>query len=399
VLCGKFAGDSIRPVRRAGAALVSLALGAVGALSLAAGVACSHSSPDGSQDSGADQMAADAQPGDASQDGTGPAECSAAAGQLDGGTFSDEPVAVPIRASATATSDFRLSVVLTINGVPVEAMLDTGSSGLRVFASAVADAGLPDSGVAASQKYNSGETYYGYIATADVGLAGQDMPGTAIQVVTAECEPTDASADACATKPSFFSYPAIVGIGLRESESPPVRSPFASLSGLPSFTIHLNGSFGTSSDDAGVLELGVSQQEYESFFQFQLPVEHASTPDYFLDDAVQSCVTDDTTRISWCEGTLFDTGDPNPYVETLDAGNYTLPDGTPMTAVVLALGGGCTFSSYAYAASAANENELQVRRLTGTTTVYNNLSLHAFYQYDVLYDQVLGRIGLRPRAP
>jgi hypothetical protein len=377
--------------------LFSLGPCAVSALLVVAGTSCSHSSPHGSQDAGPDQTAADAQPGDAPADGTGSPECSVGTGQLDGGTFSSTSVAVPIHASATVTSDFRLSISLTINGVPVEALLDTGSSGLRVFASAVADAGLPDSGAAASQKYNSGETYYGYLATANIGLAGQQMPDAAIQVVTAECEPTDASPDACVPNPTFFSFPAIVGIGLRESSSPPVRSPFASLSGLPSFTIHLNGSFGTSNDDGGVLELGVSQQEYESYFQFQLPVELTSTPDYFRDYAVQSCVTDETTGTPWCEFTLFDTGDPNPYVETLDAGFVTLPDGTPMNVVLFALDGGCAFSSYGYSATSANENGFQVRKLAGGA-VYNNLSMHAFYQYDVLYDQALGRIGLRPRA-
>jgi Aspartyl protease/Protein of unknown function (DUF3443) len=373
--------------------LISLALGGVGALFISVAISCSHSSPHGSQDSGADQTAPDAPSGD----GPAAANCSAAAGQFDGGTFSDAFVAVPIHATATPSSGFRLSILLTVNGVPVEALLDTGSSGLRVFASAVADAGLPESGAAASQKYNSGETYYGYLATANIGLAGQQMQDAAIQVVTAECEPTDASADACVPNPSFFSFPAIVGVGLRESSSPPVRSPFASLAGLPSFTIHLNGSFGTSSDDAGVLTLGISQQEYESFFQFQLPVELTSAPDYFRDYAVQSCVMDETTGTPWCEWTLFDTGDPNPYVETLDAGPDTLPDGTPMTVAIFALDGGCAFSSYGYSATVSNENEFEVRRLTGGV-VYNNLSMHAFYQYDVLYDQALGRIGLRLRA-
>ena len=172
----------------------------------------------------------------------------------------------------------RFAVWVSINGVPVQAMLDTGAPGLRVLASAIADAGVTalDSGNPLQIDYNGGLVLSGYAASADVGLQGLATPlvGVPMQVVTSACDlqfdaqAPDGSTPCTPATPQIFGMSATLGISLRQYRTTgavTLRSPLASLAGYPPFIVHLNGASATPGDDAGTIEIGVTAEERATF--------------------------------------------------------------------------------------------------------------------------------------
>lgn len=331
---------------------------------------------------------------------------------LDGGAVSDASVLVPITTYQDQQGYTRFAIVVYVNGVPVSVELDTGSSGLRVLSSAIADAGMADSGPNTTQHYNGGTYLLGYEADAILNIGGIPMSGVPMQVVT--CVNTTGDASACDSDASVFGQQGIIGVGLRTSPTPTIRSPLAFIQDQPAFLVRMTGADGVLSADAGYLQLGVRAGDYDSFTGFDLtPSAYdagANATPFWIDYSVPSCVQDLTNNGSpWCSGTLFDTGDPAPYIETTDATAFEQATGGLATPYALAFGhhvqisvnrtGGCAFDRYTIDAGSPPNNEVQIRLLSKGSSVYNNVSQHFFYRYDVLWDQKAGEIGLRARAP
>jgi hypothetical protein len=373
-------------------------------------VGCHHPSPspgseseagwdaEGGAEGGLDAPSADASDTspEASDDGSSTVPlCEASLPDLGDAMLIDAPLArIPIQVIDSA-GGVRFVVQLSVNGVPVTAVLDTGSPGLRIVAANVADAGLTQLDAAVTIPFNGGETLVGYEATGTValdGLAIQDVP---IQVVTSVCNGSD-----CDASSILGVEPAILGVSLRPATSagaPTMLSPLSYATGYPPFFVQMYGDAAVPSDDGGVLQIGVTQADYSSFpYWVPLP---SIPPDGGApvrnDLAVRSCIRDVTADgACWTQQTYLDTGDPGPYIQALDAG-APVP-GMPWSAgiarvTLLGQGGSCAIGGYSIPASS-----VYVRSMDAGTP-RNNPGYELFYHFDVLYDPANARLGLRPK--
>jgi hypothetical protein len=300
----------------------------------------------------------------------------------------------------------RFAVWVTVNGVRVQAMLDTGAPGLRVLASAIGDAGVTalDSGPL-EISYNGGLVLNGYAASADIGLQGLPDPiaDVPMQVVTSACErqfaeeAPDGAIPCTPTTPTIFGMAATLGISLRQSrteDAVTLRSPLASMPGYPPFIVHMNGTSAAVGGDAGSIEIGVTGEE-RATFPYWIHLSGGPAP-VWSDLSVQSCIRDETADGGcWTQGTFLDTGNTNPYIESDEAGAPTPGAKWPAadTAAIELLGpSGCVMAQYTVPGST-----VAVRKLAAGTTTANNVGYGVFYQVDVLFDPASGWIGIRPR--
>lgn len=304
------------------------------------------------------------------------------------------------------SGSIRFAVWVSINGVWVQAMLDTGAPGLRVLGSAIADAGVTalDSGPLQID-YNGGLVLGGYAASASVGLQGLATPiaDVPMQVVTSACDlqfdaqAPDGSTPCNPATPTIFGMSATLGISLRQSRTTgavTLRSPLASLGGYPPFIVHLNGTSATVGGDAGTIEIGVTAAE-RATFPYWIHLTGGPAP-VWNDLSPQSCIRDETADGGcWTQGTFLDTGNDDPYIETLDAGAPTPGARWPSadTAAIALLGdNGCVIDQYDVPAGT-----VAVRKLAPGTTTENNVGYGVFYHVDILFDPASGWIGMRPR--
>jgi hypothetical protein len=88
------------------------------------------------------------------------------------GALASERIEVPIKRTVLSNGDTRYSIPLAIGGSPIEAMLDSGSTGLRVLRSAVLQTDYVITDKSTVYSYGSGVRYTGKIANAVVTIGG-----------------------------------------------------------------------------------------------------------------------------------------------------------------------------------------------------------------------------------
>ena len=98
---------------------------------------------------------------------------------------------IPIFARTLTNGDRRFFVNVSVNGVRLPAMFDTGSSGLRILTAAVSSAGLQTGGPVRHYGYGSGVMLNGKIAPAQLVIGGTAVPASiGVQdVVSVTCGP------------------------------------------------------------------------------------------------------------------------------------------------------------------------------------------------------------------
>jgi hypothetical protein len=144
-----------------------------------------------------------------------------------------ERVEVPITQTRLSDGMIRYSVPVSIGGgAPIEAMLDTGSFGLRVLTKAVSSSQYTASDIRRPYPYASGARLRGFIATGVIGIGEATTPSAVgLQVVeTVDCVESKPKCPVSKIKPEEYGiggdglpnegFQAILGISMRQ---PPVR--------------------------------------------------------------------------------------------------------------------------------------------------------------------------------
>jgi hypothetical protein len=136
-------------------------------------------------------------------------------------------VEVPIRQVRLSDGVIRYSVPVSVGGTRLEAMLDTGSFGLRVLARALPPDQYAPTQIQRSLPFASGARLHGVIATAVVGIGGVSTGGPVpIQVVDqVDCVARMPNCAASRVSPSQYGiggnglanegFQAILGLSLR----------------------------------------------------------------------------------------------------------------------------------------------------------------------------------------
>jgi hypothetical protein len=310
------------------------------------------------------------------------------------------PITVPLSVAGGQGSQGGASPIVEVRvgaSQPVPVILDTGSSGLHIFASAINT--TPGGGVnITSQKsnitYAGGHRFTGVVASAVV-IIGSEATGGPVPfslVNSASCiasKPTCPAAGGVAGFEAKKGADGILGIGMQSSQGP-VTSPILAMPGSfgQSWSVHLSGTNGT-------LVLGAQAPPSTltvALFQMK-SLGTTGGRALWNDSALPFCTTLSATQA--CTPGLFDTGTPSFQVSgpilgqlpTISASGQ-VQSGLPVT--VSQKGADNPF--WTFTTGIAKSQDL-VRVAPGQGP-FVNTGVQAFYDFTIHYDSVLGTISL-----
>jgi Protein of unknown function (DUF3443) len=317
------------------------------------------------------------------------------------------PVSVPMPVTQTSTSgSMRFSVTLQVGGAPLDVLLDTGSSGLRILQGAVPDASYAsETTTAVTYSYHSGLELQGVVALATVGLGSLQTaaPIPVMLVTQIGCEAADPSCGYAGQTPQnatvFGSFKAIFGVGMRNGASQ-IGNPIVQLPGHPSFLVQAPAYGGT----GGTLVVAPSPSQLAGMQNASLPAASGDgpladgTPAWDDRYGLPACLDDATTGTDYCVPAELDTGNPPIYVEWPQ---YTGTSTTILAAgdaIQVTLGAASTpLAQYSFTVASPPTpgiDEVEIEAATGSG--FMNLGTGVFFRFDAYFDQAHGVIGLRP---
>jgi len=278
---------------------------------------------------------------------------------------------------------------------PIRVSLDTGSSGLHVFAGAVnAGAGVTVSDQSSNISYAGGFRFQGVVASAviKIGAATTTGPVPFALVQSASCtasKPDCAAADGIQGYETRQGVDGILGIGMQSSQGG-VASPILGMGGPlgKRWSLHLEGS-------SGHLVLGARvRNSGELIARFQLQPDGTSGGHpLWADSQIPLCVT--VASIHACVPALFDSGTPSVQISgtVLDQaptapGTSQVASGTPITAGV---SGQPPFWSFT-AGSEKSADLVLVK--SDRPHPFLNSGVQAFYDFTITYNAKKGHVTL-----
>jgi hypothetical protein len=332
------------------------------------------------------------------------------------GSSADSEVDVPLTALLVQSSPRLIVSVQIGDAPPFQAILDSGSAGLRVVQGTVPDSEfIPQPQEPVSETFHSGLQVSGMVAFASVqlGTLATPQPISVELIASATCASGSASCDQSALDPKnpFWGYPAILGVGMRtqallfQLPQPPevdVGNPIVQLTGAPSFVIEAP-KFGKFPTDGTPGKLRINPKALSGYITYQL------TPNpnvgmlgekggAWYDDDVPTCITDGTDQsLSTCAGGLLDCGNPSVQVELPQAPTTAWLAGTD---VALTIGPSAQpMASYEYVIGTDPLQGFDATQTddSGDGRALINAGISVFFRYDVVFDQVDGIVGLGPK--
>jgi hypothetical protein len=321
----------------------------------------------------------------------------ALAGAGAGTAFAAPParVVVPIRQTVFPNGVIRYSIPITIGRTHIEAMLDTGSTGIRVLPGTTQPGDVTPTTQPTTEHYGSGATLTGVIAHATVAVGGlvgaAPVPIAAIAKVG--CGPKHPHCAAGRVSLQDYrigseaggGFTAIVGISLAPAR---VVSPLPAI-GAASWIVVLPR---PGERAPGRLILNPDDADLAGFTRFTLDT--TKTP-Y---QALPGCVTDVTTRRHLCAPTTLDTGAPGINIKAT-------PSRPPLRfrngdrAEISFTGPGATLQPARFTVTSNGATHVKVAPPdTARSGAMILPGILPYFTYDVLYDSAHAVIGLRIRA-
>jgi hypothetical protein len=320
---------------------------------------------------------------------------------FDPGTWQGSAVDLPFTIQqSSATGAMRFSIPIVIGGTVINAMLDTGSSGLRIIKGAVPDSAFSCvAAMTSTYSYHNGLELDGFVARANVGfISAVDAVATPAPInvmyvdqvgctsSVPDCSANGASIDDFT---AFGGFKAILGVRMRNAVDS-IGSPLAQLPGQPSFVVHAPAYGGTS----GTLTVG--PVDTSEFATLQLPAFDSVTlanGTTAWDDryGIPACLDDATSGVDYCEPAEWDTGNPPTFIEWPAAtGDSVLGSGSQISVTIGSL------ASYGFTVGATpvpGIDEVDLEPASGSG--FMNLGTALFFHDDALFDPLHGIVGLR----
>jgi len=306
-------------------------------------------------------------------------------------------VAVPVSQTVLPDGDIRYSVPVRVgDSVPVDALLDTGSTGLRVMRAAIFRDSYTDTGFMSVSSFSAGDRLTGTVGTAVLNIGGlaTDAP-LPFEVVDSEsCASFRPDCGAANAGPGDYGiggdgitgqgFQAILGVGLRDAQG--AENPLEHL-GAKQWIIDLPE---PGQGGAGSLIVNPDWQDLQGFTMFSLKPEGGGVwHDPGFSDTLPACLNDATNGQSVCGQAILDSGAP---------GLIAFQDGpagplwTPGDEAMLAFGG--LEEKFAVDGSPGTGLLREPKSDAGIDLI---AGVVPFFAFDVFYDAAGGRIGLRPR--
>lgn len=313
-------------------------------------------------------------------------------GLLAGPVLAAERIVVPIAARALPNGAMRYSVPVSVGGgPPVEAMLDTGSVGLRLLPGVVEASRYRPLGRSMRARFGSGVELSGPLARADLTIGGFRARGAVVQVAeSAACLPGRETCAAARPGPDGYRisgvFAAILGIGLRPN---PADNPLE-LDGDKAWIVILPR---PGEPGPGELILNPTAADRAGFTLFRLAPGNAGGRGGWLDNALAGC-------LSWtgdspvCGPTFLDTGTPNLSL-VAEGRQVTWRPGLPAQLRFGQAGGPAV--DFRFGETPAARMRLSPPE-AGHPRAGLNTGVLPYYSFAVLYDAKAGVIGLKARG-
>lgn len=300
-----------------------------------------------------------------------------------------QQVEVPIKAVTLSNGDRRYAITLTVNGQPIEAGLDTGSTGLRILAASLpGGAGLRGESVRIS--YGSGVEFTGPAVGVSLGVGA--LPTRKAKVARIDKVACVARVPDCAAREKVDAadyriqgdglpgegFVAIMGIGMRAD---PVGNPLVAL-GVKRWIVELPRPGDTA---PGRLILNPDEAEVAKFRQFA-----------FIRDTnqVAGCIVAADNSAKVCAPAMIDTGANGLRVQGGTEAQI-LPRGTPGTIVVGDERATASMPVVIGRRDQAAGMRLYPSRRPGELSL--SLGIAPYFHWSVLYDADKHRFGLADR--
>jgi hypothetical protein len=345
------------------------------------------------------------------------------AGALDAGDAGDaadagpSPDDVPLTVrylGANGADDIGFEVTVSIGGTSIPALLDTGSSGIRVVQGAVPAGSFASvSTTNVSVTYGSGTVASGVVATASVTFGNLTTAAPIpVQLITdvgcteqmPNCPAKNESLDDFAFKgESGGTWKVIVGVGMRvDGDGNQIGNPIVQLPGSPAYVVNVSGPYTTTT---GNLRIGPTPAEKATFkTNTMVALVGGGTlgngVTAYNDRGNPVCIVDGTAPMTYCADALLDTGTAATIVDWAKANrSFALPEGDAVTVNLddqqmppNVLG------SYSFTVQQDPKAGLDLVDIDKTESVTSSINTGTafFFHQQVYEDQTSGTIGVAP---
>ena len=330
-------------------------------------------------------------------------------------------VDVPIEQMTLPNGDTRYFVRITIGGdAPLDALLDTGSFGVRVLKAAVRPESYKSTDTRRSHPFASGIRFSGPMAEATLGVGGaRTAQPVLIQVIDkVECVERRPNCPASKVSSKDFGiagggYPgqgfkAILGVSMRQAQrGDGAENPLLAM-GDASWIIELPL---PKDPSPGHLIVNPTEDDRTGFALLQLQRQAGGMGgggpmgdeeggkdggEGWMDGALAGCLVSEATHESLCGKTLLDTGAPGFSVDSPDAdGPSSWRAGTRAR---LELDGIDKPIALSFVASAEPSTRVRVHPPRNPQVMRISAGTLPYFSYTVLYDAKAGTMGFRPRS-
>jgi hypothetical protein len=321
----------------------------------------------------------------------------ALAGAMDAG---GDRLEVPISQARFSNGPPRYSIPISVNGAaPIDAMLDTGSTGLNVLPAAAVSAKADKSVRPARTFYRNGVVLSGVTAPMSVSFGGRLKVTATISLTQAvTCSPDRPTCPAASIAPSDYrigainpgeGFKAILGVGLRAGAA---DNPLTKL-GSQAWIVVLPQ---PGDPSPGKLILNPSPEERSRFTLFQLPRDDRAAGGLFwADNAVPTCISDGGAA-PICGPGLLDSGGPTVVYISRTAPRTTWERGAELELIFGPPGSNALKQGFTVGKGPGTRVESQSPP-ANLPWEGVNVGVLPFYAWAVLYDAKAGVVGLARR--
>ena len=297
-------------------------------------------------------------------------------------------------------------VEVLVNGQKIEAVFDSGSSGLRVLNGALTGAQADSTGGRVGYSYGDSKRSFGIrgnVVSATLRL-GSLTSRNLISIMRIDSVRYGKGADWTETGDSstihtnhFRSLPAILGAGMRLSKiAKGVGNPLAQLPGNGKYIVSFPRFGGTK----GKLIINPDSTDLAGFTLFKLESSKFLLPNgdsCWRDNELLGCII--VNGESACQYTMLDTGNPDIHVESKNfSGNRSVFIGSRVAMSVEDKAGIVPPVKTTFTVSNMREDGKDYVYLDESDGKGKNIfGDRFFFDFDVMYDQVNGFIGIKKK--
>lgn len=309
---------------------------------------------------------------------------------------------VPIRQSVLSNGALRYSVPIRVGARDLEAVLDTGSGGLRILPGVLGPTDAEATATPEVYGYASGSRYEGVVGrtTLTVGALKGPAPIHLIRAIGCFAELPHCPASRVPLALYGIAsdglpkegFKVILGTDLSLGQ---VSNPLAAL-GVRRWIVVLPRPGETS---PGRLILNPTAEEAAGFTIVPLSAPYAQQRGGALHDAIPGCLSNDATRARACGAVLLDTGSPSLRVANARLADW--PPGGSATLILFDPTGATAVRAALPLGDPGQGTRLALRDDPHNAGVAIYAGVAPYLAYEVLYDMRRQQIGLkaRPSAP